>query len=147
VTTAQEDAWRAYTSALIAFFDHPMPPPAGGLDDRHGPDGDPQQPPAPRPGPTTDPVRPLPLVSERIADRAIDQGEKAKALKVAVEALRSTLNADQLKRLASAEDSLRPPPRGPHHGPDGRHGEHGPRDRASPPPMPRGDIPPPSSRE
>lgn len=140
VTSAQEDVWRAYTSALIAFFDHPMPPPPGGapgvLPD---PDGDPQQ-----SGPAANADK-APLVSERIAARAIDQGEKAKTLKAAVDALRSALAPDQLKRIAVAEKALQPPPRGPHGPAEGReewHAGHGPRGHAGQPPIPD-DMPPP----
>lgn len=132
ITTTQEDAWRAYTSALIAFFERPAP--IGG---ERGPgrDGAP-------PAPGTEQAKPAapspaPLFAERVADRAIEQGEKARALKAAAGSLRSTLSGDQLVRLIEAEVALAPP----HGGPEGRPGDwrdHGrpdvPFDMPPPPP-------------
>ena len=147
VTPAQEDAWRAYTSALIAFFDHPQPPPGIGPDDANGPQDDAQPPSPPKPGPVAD--APTSLPSDRIADRAIERGEKAKALKAATDALRSALKPDQLQRLAKAEEVLRPP-RPPHRmdeprpGPDMRPGPDG---GGGPGPMPRDMPPPPPPQE
>ncbi len=150
ITAAQEGAWRAYTSALIAFFDRPEPP--------HGQDGPPRPPrdgknlpPQGEPGAKDAP--PAPLFSDRLADRAIEQGEKAQTLKTAVEALRTSLTDEQVVRLAKAEQALAPKPgpkgprggqddgprRGPGNGPGDGPGEQPGLDRPDAP----GDLPPP----
>ncbi|SMH37231.1 hypothetical protein [Mesorhizobium australicum] len=132
ITTAQEDAWRAYTSALIAFFEHPAP--IGG---EHGPGRD-----GPPPALGTEQAKPAapspaPLFAERVADSAIEQGEKARTLKAAAGSLRATLSGDQLVRLIEAEIAFAPP----HGDPEGRPGDwrdHGrpymPFDMSPPPP-------------
>lgn len=127
VTSAQEDAWRAYTSALISFFDRPAPPAQEA-----------------RP----DVPQPAPLFTERLAGRAIEQGEKAQALKDAAEALRAALSDEQLGRLARAEEAFSPRhvgPRGPHGGPLG--GPRGGPDGGPQRPAAGQDAPPPPAED
>lgn len=145
IESGQQDAWRAYTSALIGFADGMEP-------DAHdrGP-GEHGQRPNPghgRPTPPADRAQPegprtAPLFAERMADRAIEQGEKARTLKEAAEALRSALDDEQLARLARAERAFAPDPgmRGPH---GGSHGRPGPHDRAPHHDGPRGPAPEPA---
>lgn len=116
ITAAQHDAWRAYTSALISFLDRPFPAEGRGEGPEAGRDRD----------PAAAAGRPGPLFAERLADRALEQGRKARTLKEAVEALRSVLDDEQIARLADAERVFAPGP-GPHGGPQG-----GP-DRRNPP--------------
>lgn len=136
IEAGQEDAWRAYTSALIGFVDG-MGPGAHGREPgrQPGPGVDEPAPPAGRSRPEG--PQPGTLFAERIADRAIEQGEKARTLKEAAEALRSALDDEQLARLARAEQAFVPGPgmRGPH---DGPHGRPGPQDRGPHHEGPRG---------
>lgn len=125
ITAGQLDAWRAYTSALIDFLENAGP----------GPGPDRQWWPAPPGG--EDAAKPspdaAPFFAERLADRAIAQGEKAKALKQAIDALRPVLRPEQLERLAKAEPAF-PPPH-PALDPDGHGaGRQGPGGEGFPPP-------------
>lgn len=139
IKAGQEDAWRAYTSALIGFVDGMGPDAHGREPGEHGqqpgPGVDGSTPPAERSRPEG--PQSGTLFAERMADRAIEQGEKARTLKEAAEALRSALDDEQLARLAGAELSFAPGPgmRGPH---DGPHGRPGPQDRGPHHEGPRG---------
>lgn len=109
ITAGQLDAWRAYTSALIDFLENAGPGPR--------PDREPRPAPAgadgtAKPSPDADP-----FFAERLADRAIAQAEKAKALKQAIDALRPVLRPEQLERLVKTEPAFPPPPPAP--GPGG----------------------------
>jgi hypothetical protein len=118
ITSAQLDVWRAYTSALIDFFERPAR-------DR-GPGG-----PAVAPPPAQGEAGPAPadtapaLFAERLADRAIARAEKARALKTALDALRAQLTPEQLDRLVKAERAFRPHQRP--HGSDRNDPHHRPR--------------------
>lgn len=138
IEAGQQDAWRAYTSALVGFVDG-IGPDAHGQQPGSGVDR--PRPPAARSGPEG--PQSGRLFAERMADRAIQQGEKARTLKEAAEALRSALDDEQLARLARAERAFAPDPgmRGPH---DGSHGRPGPHDRAPHHDGPRGPAPEPA---
>lgn len=110
ISASQLDVWRAYTSALIWFFE-PLPPPRA-------------------PETATLPALPsmgegiqtadrivTPLLAEKLADDAISRSVKARSLKRAIDDLRSTLNRDQLDKLSKV-DRL-PGPHDPPPGPDG----------------------------
>ncbi|WP_271168428.1 hypothetical protein [Hansschlegelia plantiphila] len=112
----QLDAWRAFTSAAVDL----VTPPARPEPMKDGADGQ------PKPREAFD-------LADRMADRAIARGEKAKALKEAVAALRQKLTPEQLERVKLVEREMRghfhrgpgggfgpggPGMRGPHHGPD-----------------------------
>lgn len=131
ITSAQLDSWRAYTTALIDLLDRP--------ERENGPDRQRGEIPA-GPPPTVDGTpseqADVPLFAERLADIAIERGERAEALKVAISALRGDLEPDQIGRLRDAERSLlpSPEPRGPER-PDQRRGD--PREHL------RGETPPP----
>jgi hypothetical protein len=143
ITSAQLDAWRAYATALIDLVEGPQ--------HKSGPGGPPREA-GPRPGgdkpkgpPPPDaaasPPADGPLAAERLAERMIEQGEKAQALKAAIAALRSALAPEQLVKLRDAERAyLMPPgPRGPHADgrfDDGRHRWHGEFPPPPPPPPP-----------
>ncbi|MBC2861909.1 hypothetical protein ABIE65_003746 [Constrictibacter sp. MBR-5] len=60
-------------------------------------------------------TQPVPLIATLAADQAIERGEKAQALKTAVEGLRSAIPPDQFEKLAKAEHAvgILPPPRRP----------------------------------
>lgn len=117
ITGEQENAWRTYSAALIDLLDRPAPE-----QENRGPDQRRAAPGTAVDGPEGS--RPPRLFAEGLADHAIERGEKAKALKAAVEALRSSLSEEQLARLARAEREFAPGPLGPEGGPDGRHGPH-----------------------
>jgi len=110
ITSAQLDVWRAYSSALIGFFERP------GRDQRPGGPGPAETPPAQSPqgeaAPAPANAAPA-LFADRLADRAIARADKARALKTAVDALRAQLTPEQLDRLAKAERAFLPR-RGPH---------------------------------
>lgn len=114
IRSDQLDVWRAYTSALIDFFDH-----------RHSD----RQPNAGE----------RPLLGERIADRFLDRVDEAERLTAAADALRAVLSPEQLDRLADEERRLGPR-RGPMFHGDGSHRseEGGPRGDA---PSPDGEEP------
>jgi hypothetical protein len=102
IRTDQLDAWRNYTSALVDFFDEHPPR----LDDAG---------PQPTQNPASSPTgENRPLFAEKIADHAIELGEKAQKLKQATQSLRSLLTPDQLEKLARVDH----PPH-PHSGPNG----------------------------
>lgn len=96
ITPDQAAAWRAYTAALLAFAGDAHSGRAG-----IGPDG----PRAPFPDAPQAPTgeRPDKLFAERLAERAIAQGEKAETLQAAAKALRETLSPAQLARLVEAD--------------------------------------------
>ncbi|MEO9340427.1 hypothetical protein ABFT80_23730 [Mesorhizobium sp. SB112] len=134
ITAGQLDAWRAYSSALIAFFEHPEQDRGSG-----GPHREERQPSAttqeqrPQPGDTAS----RPLLAERLADRTIAQTGKAETLKAAVAALRSALSGEQLDRLTKAERAFAPHDH--QRGPAGKDAGHRGR--------PGDDLPPPSDGE
>lgn len=119
ITPDQENAWQTYSNAVIDFFERPADGPPAGPEERAG---KPQQ---------IGPDAPRPFLAERIAGFAIERGEKGKALKDAFDTLKSVLGADQLDRLAKAEQAFASGP----HGPGGRSPGHGlgPREGFSPP--------------
>jgi hypothetical protein len=103
IRSDQLDAWRDYTSALLAL----MEPPARGamMADRDDPFGRP----------------------EHLADTVIAKADTATRLKAAIAALRQKLTPDQLVLLQQAEVRM-----GPHHGPQPFFGP-GPQDQRSEP--------------
>jgi len=103
----QLDAWRDYTSALLAVAEPPWPP----------------TPPADGKGPEAF------APAERLADAAIAQAEAAETLKSAITALRDKLTPEQIALLQQAERRMGPPPR-PFPGP-------GPQDQRFGPPAER----------
>jgi hypothetical protein len=83
----QLDAWRGYTSALLALMAPPQPPADGGRQpDAFG-------------------------RAERLADTVIDRADTAQRLKSAIAALRRTLTPEQVALLQQAERHMGPPPR------------------------------------
>lgn len=120
VTSAQLDAWRTYAATLIDLVDRPT-------FDRE-PDGPRRERPDGLPPAEGSPRQPAdaPLFTERLADRAIERGEKANALKAAAAALRTALAPEQIAKLRDAERSFLPPPGRPGDGAadhDRRHGD------------------------
>lgn len=124
ITGDQLNAWRAYSSALIAFVDHP---------ERRGgprgprPEGGPATSPAESQKPQPDDAAARPFSSEQRADAAIAQAAKAETLKEAINGLRAVLGTEQLARLATAEEAFGPrhPPVGPQGEGDGHRGQPG----------------------
>lgn len=137
IGTGQEDAWRAYASALIGFVEGMAPDARDREPGARGPRPNPGDKGPTPPAGLSRPEGPQPgrLFAETMADRAIRQGEKARTLKAAAEALRSALDDEQLARLAKAERAFAPGPftGGPHDGPQGR---PGPQDRGPHPEEP-----------
>jgi hypothetical protein len=121
VTSTQLDVWRAYTSALIGLvgrpeFDRRTDAPQGAQ-----PEGPPRE---QADGAASSEA---PLFSERLAERVIERGAEANALKAASAALRWTLTPDQIARLRAAELGFFQPshPEGPgSEGPDRLYGLH-----------------------
>lgn len=111
IRSNQLDAWRKYTSSLVDLVDMTPPPP-----------------PAPDEKPAPDKAKPI--FGEPIADRVLDQTEKAKKFKTAAEELRKVLDADQLQKL---ERYALPHP-GPKDGPKGPKGPDAPEPPAHPHP-------------
>lgn len=134
IKAGQEDVWRAYTSALIGFVEGLAPDAPARKQGKRGPGPNPgeSRPTPPSPQSRLEGPQSGGLFAERMADRAIGQGEKARILKAAAEALRSALDDEQLARLARTERAFAPGPgmRGPH---DGPHGGPGPHDRGPQP--------------
>jgi hypothetical protein len=150
----QMDAWRGFTGALVAFADS-MRPPMRGPGGPGGPGGpDAQVPPpatvapdgVPSPAPGApggddadeagDPEARVPPLDrlERFADRAVQTGERAERLKVAIATLRTTLTPEQAELATRlARDFMRDMHRGDGpRGPRGDRAERGERggDRA-----------------
>lgn len=111
ITRSQEDAWRDYTNAMLAFFEHPIP--ADETDTPASPDDA---------GPAAT------LASEHIVRFAALQSARAEALKSAIDSLRLVLDEDQIIRLARSERAIAAPPF--LHG--GRHGTERPRFHGGP---------------
>lgn len=88
VTAAQQEAWRDYCLALIAFLEPGFDTP---------------------PNPET-PQRLPPLRAERMAQAALKRADRAKALLLAATALRGSLDTEQLQRLTRVEGRLPPGP-------------------------------------
>jgi hypothetical protein len=114
IRTDQLDAWRNYTSALLDFLDRrpSRPDDAGPLSTQN-----------PASLPTGEN---RPLFAEKIADNAIERGEKAQKLKQATQSLRSVLTPDQLEKLARADHPPFPHPRPNGNGPEGPQGKSTP---------------------
>lgn len=87
----QLDAWRDYTSALLAVLEPPMPP-------RPSADG---------PGKAPEAFD----RAEHLADSAIARAQAAERLKSAIETLRGKLTPEQIALLQQAERRMGPPPR------------------------------------
>jgi hypothetical protein len=103
IRSDQLDSWRAFTAAAIDFVSRPPRPEMkpDGAADREAFD-----------------------LADRMADAAIARGEKAKALKEAVAALRQKLTPEQIERVKTVQAEMR----GRfmrHHGP--KPGHDGPR--------------------
>lgn len=133
ITSAQLDLWRAYSTALIDFFERPARDRGPG-----GPRPSAAPPPAAQGEAGAAPAEAAPvLFAERLADRAIERAERATALKTALDALRAELSPEQLDRLARAERAF-DPHRGLHHS-----GRNDPRrgSRAGMQPMSSDDMP------
>lgn len=92
IKSTQMDAWRSYTTALLAFVKAGTPtwPTKPGNDDRAAPAGE------------------ASLCGEDLADRAIVTAEKARILKDSIRALTSVLSDEQVERLREAESELPP---------------------------------------
>jgi hypothetical protein len=88
----QLDAWREFSSALVALVEPPAPPPP------------PSRKAAPEDG-TADPFARVEWLAGEIAER----GRRAEALQDAIETLRPVLDHQQTERLAAFEARLRPP--------------------------------------
>jgi hypothetical protein len=124
----QLDAWRAFSSALVALLEPPAPPPPPAGDD----DG------------KRDPFARVEWLAGEVAER----GRRAEAVEEAIEALRPVLTEEQTERLAAFEARLGPhgrfPPLPPFAG--GWHPDASPPTPAPdlmPPADPEGDAPPP----
>ncbi|MFT4162810.1 hypothetical protein [Shinella sp.] len=119
VTPDQLSAWHAYTAALIALVEASGPgagdPGLGGA--RPQPFGEPEL----EHKPDMKDGKPMPLFSERLAERAAGMTDKARALQAAIETLRGTLDPDQFRRLAEAERTFAPGGHPPFPGPEERH--------------------------
>jgi hypothetical protein len=133
ITSAQLDAWRAYTAALIELVERPELDRGPGGPRRGRPDG-----PAPAQSAGSPPAV-APLFTERLVDRAIERGKKAETLKAAIAALRPVLTPEQNAKLRDAERSFLPPPGPPVPGgpPGDEHagGHHPWHGELPPPPM------------
>lgn len=109
IRSNQLDAWRKYTSSLVDLVEI-TPPPA--------------------PGEKPAPDKAKPIFGEPIADRVLDQTDKAKKFKTAAEELRKVLDANQLEKL---ERYALPHP-DPKMGPKGPKGPDAPEPPAHPHP-------------
>ncbi|MDK8875314.1 Spy/CpxP family protein refolding chaperone [Paracoccus sp. SSJ] len=112
ITGEQQDAWRDYSQALIAFIEPPAADARAEGDER-----------------PADQARPL--AAERVAQHALARAEKARALLAATTALRGTLEPAQLERLQQVDPGFGPGPHGPRHeGPERQ--QPGPRHQPAP---------------
>ncbi|MBA8880103.1 Spy/CpxP family protein refolding chaperone [Phyllobacterium myrsinacearum] len=90
IRSEQLDAWRNYSSALLAFADGPHPH----FRDEASPGNEGDDPAKPREN--------EPLTMDRMADMAIERGEKAQTLKQAAKALLDILTPEQRIKFADA---------------------------------------------
>ena len=106
IKTAQLDAWRDYTSALLAMVQPPVRPALNGADNQ-------------QPSNNANAQSEARLPGERMADRAIERADQARTVQEAAAALRGVLTPEQMEKLAGLNRQMM------RHGPDGRDG--GPR--------------------
>ncbi|MFT4012618.1 MAG: hypothetical protein QM682_04265 [Paracoccus sp. (in: a-proteobacteria)] len=122
ITEAQEDVWRDYCQALIAFLEPGAPVGPGDQ--------------APGDAPPADQARPL--AAERMAQQVLARAGQAQGLLAAATALRGALEPVQLERLRQVDPGFGPERGAPRHqGPDPaqRH-RPGPRPQPIPAPIP-----------
>ncbi|WP_423209702.1 hypothetical protein [Paracoccus yeei] len=118
IAAAQEDVWRDYCQALIAFLE-----PDGPTTPKDGADGG---------EPPVDQARPL--AAERMAQQVLSRADQARTLLAAATALRAALEPGQLEKLQQVDPGFGPERGAPRpHGPE-RAEPHQPGPRQHPAP-------------